>query len=181
MNTLVMHLGGNVERAHTTAAVAIRFLGASVLVSSELEPRRVFGILLGAGVTDWLIAFDFAPWDTVTHFTHGLRDYDVDDIDELHVVTDRFHLRRATWIARVVLLGSGVRIVGHAHDDPRYAKTRDPLLRLVRDLLRAAWWRLTGHLIYDRSIRTARTDALARAEAEARDAGLLHADAVEGT
>jgi hypothetical protein len=139
----VIHCGGNLRRTHTTVQEAIHRLGAPVIISCEFTPLTVLELLEDAGIPRSRIWFDYRPWDTV-----------------LHVVTDRFHLRRATWLARIILAGTGIRVVGHAHDDPWQAGRKDPLVRLVKDVLRALWVRATGHLVFDRDIKLARIEEM---------------------
>lgn len=168
MNAVVMHVGGNPHRVYTTRRVAERFRPIGLIVSAETQPRFVRDVLGLPAVLSLLepIAFDYRPWDTVTHFTVIVDELVDAGVEVLHVVTDRFHLRRAVWVARIILFGTGIRVVGHAHDDPAYRKHRDPWLRLVKDVLRAIVKRATGHLIYDRRIRAARETTLAAAKAE---------------
>lgn len=178
---VIIHLGGNWHRAWTTRRVAARFPDATVLLSAEAFPRLVIDVLgtptaanpVPRIAQDLGLEFDYRPWDTLTHFTAIALELAAAGIDVLHVVTDRFHLRRAVWLARIVLAGLGIRVVGHAHHDPAQAARRDPWLRLVKDLVAAVWWRATGLLVRDRRIRTERQPAFDRAQAELHAMGLL--------
>jgi uncharacterized SAM-binding protein YcdF (DUF218 family) len=170
----LLHCGGNLDRAHTTAAHAVR-LDSPVIISSEEHPDLVLRLLLDAGVPRGMIWFDYRPWDTVTHVHAVLAELVAAGVTHLHVVTDRFHLRRAVAIARILCHGTGITVVGLAHDDPAQAHRRDPLVRLLKDVLRAWWLRETGHLVYDRDIRLARFESLllCRERVRALDPSLL--------
>jgi hypothetical protein len=172
MSLVVMHLGGNVHRTHTTASWATLELGARVIISAELRPAQVVTILASHGVTPARVSFDYRPWDTLTHFTAIVDELVAAGVTELHVVTDRFHLRRAVMLARIVCWRRGIRVLGHPHDDPAMAGRKDPTIRLLKDLARALVWRTTGHLMFDAAIRTKRLPALKAAAAEAHALGL---------
>ena len=169
---VVLHLGGNEERARTTRE-AIRSIGPGrLVVSAEAAPAVVLDLL--GGTTGPLPPryFDARPWDTVTHFVWLRFDLRIWRTCALYIVTDRAHLRRAVLVARIILAGSGVRIVGVPHDGPE-ARRVDPLARLAKDILRALWLRLTRHLVYDRRIRGGRHAALQAAAIEATRVGFV--------
>jgi uncharacterized SAM-binding protein YcdF (DUF218 family) len=172
MSVVILHCGGNVDRTRSTAHAAASTTNPSIVISAELEPEVVKMLLVTSGILRPPVCFDFRPWDTLTHFTVIVDALADRGTTELHVVTDRFHLRRAVMLARIVCWRRGIRVLGHPHDDPTMAGRKDPTIRLLKDLVRALVWRTTRHLMFDAAIRTKRLPSLTAAAAEAHALGL---------
>ncbi len=173
---VILQLGGNLSRTFTTVKEAQWYSGARVIVGSEVAPGNVLAILEAGLVERSRLWFDYRAWDTVTHFT-TLRDDLVRARTKIvRIVTDRFHLQRATLVAEIILWGTGIEVIGIPHEDPEMRDRKDPVVRLVKDVLRAVWVRVTGHLVYDRDIRLARFEELLLSREAVRriDPRLLH-------
>lgn len=167
----ILHAGGKVDRARTTAVQAVRFPHARVVISAQLNPAEVMALLEG-----WMqrsrLLFDYRPWDTLTHFTALRQQLRQWDITELRVVTDRYHVRRAVLCARIVLLGTGIRVVGVPHEDQAEQRIDEPWGKWLWDGCRALFYRCTGIVLYDAAVRKARRLAQAVALEEALALGL---------
>lgn len=134
---LILLLGGNAERAAGAMRQAGLWPDADIVVGSEREVERAWAELRIAGtVPASRVRFDFKAWDTLTHFTTLDR-----DATDLAVVTDRWHMRRALWLARIVLFGSGIRL--HAVPVVTTIVKRERWWALLGDVARALVWRLT--------------------------------------
>jgi hypothetical protein len=162
----ILHLGGRVERAHRTADEAQIHPDARVVISGEREPAAVRDILHARGVGLERVQWEFEAWDTVSNFTETIGLFL--GIRELRVVTDPFHRRRAWLVGRIVYAFTGVRIVMAVSDGPG----RDPWLRLVRDIVRAIRFRLSGNLPHDPFIRFERLARQRQDELTAIELGL---------
>lgn len=152
MATIILHLGGNWQRAHTAAALAQSFPDAKVVVSSEGgDYMRIYSEY---GIDPDRIIVDMEAWDTVTNFTHTYKLLQSMGCDRLFVVTDQFHTCRASAIALAVW-GNRVPIYicphGHSID-----KTDENMTQW--NFLRALLWRLTGVLLYEKNIKEARSN-----------------------
>lgn len=156
MTRAILHLGGNVDRARTTAQVAADHLGAEVIIGSESNPTAVLGFLAARHIAPSRITFDYHAWDTVTNFTHILPLLRELRVRELYIVG--WVSPRPLWVARLVYLGRGIR----CHYVPHLVEPyRDPWLRIVKDVVRAAVWRVTGVLLAERRIKAERAASLA--------------------
>jgi len=151
MSDIILHLGGNLQRAHTAAALAQAFPDAKVVVSSELGDFQ--GIYASYNIAPERIVVDMEAWDTVTNFTHTYKLLRSMGCRRLFVITDQFHTYRSMLIALAVW-GNRVPIYicPHGHiiqqSDENIAQW---------NLVRALLWRLTGVLLYEKSVKEARS------------------------
>lgn len=147
---VILHLGGNSQRACTAAKLAKSIEESVVVVSSE--GGNFYQHYDTAGIDRSRIIVDDAAWDTVTNFTHTYKLLKNLNCTRLFVVTDFFHCFRSALIAfacwgwrvpiYIVPHGFSVR-----EEDEGYAKS---------DFLRALCWRLTGVLFFWKTVRNAR-------------------------
>lgn len=170
--TIILHLGGDPARVHTTAWVAAQFPDADVVISAEVAPRRVRAVLEVNGMDPLRLRFDYDGWDTVSQFTTlglKLRRWRA---QRLVVVTDHFHLARAVRIARAAYAFRGIDVIGVPYLGGDLDR-RESVRRVWLDVVRACVWRWTGWLWYERAIREERRPVLAAAWREALDAEVV--------
>lgn len=156
---IILHLGGNPLRVEKTIKIAKANPGAFIVISSEGDPVYIATQLQNAGIKHDQYVFDFNAWDTVTNFskTYGFIE---DRLPlKLYIVTDKFHMKRAKAIAKMVYLYDPIQLVEcpHFEGDP---ERQEPQRFIIEDTLRALLWRLTGYLYYDKRIKQARTPGL---------------------
>jgi uncharacterized SAM-binding protein YcdF (DUF218 family) len=97
---IILHLGGNPQRAYTAAELAQAFPDAKVVVSSELgDFQQIYN---SYNISPERIMIDMEAWDTVTNFTHTYKLLQSMGCDRLFVVTDQFHTYRSMLIALCV-------------------------------------------------------------------------------
>jgi uncharacterized SAM-binding protein YcdF (DUF218 family) len=147
---IILHLGGNIGRAHTAAKLAQAFPSAKVVVSSELGDAQA--IYNNYGITADRVTIDMEAWDTVTNFTHTYKLLQKMGCTRLFVVTDQFHTYRSMLIALCVW-GARVPIYICPHDCS--TSTSDERIA-AWNFIRALLWRLTGILLYEKSVKEAR-------------------------
>jgi uncharacterized SAM-binding protein YcdF (DUF218 family) len=148
---IILHLGGNVARAHTAAKLAQAFPYAKVVVSSELGDFQ--SIYNSYGVAPDRIIVDMQAWDTVTNFTHTCKLLQTMSCERLFVVTDQFHCYRSMLIALCVW-GGKVPIYICPHD---YSTSTGDERIALWNFVRALLWRLSGILLYEKSVKEARS------------------------
>ena len=147
---VILHLGGNTARAHAAAKLAQAFPSAKIVVSSESGD---FGsIYKNYGIDPGRIIFDMEAWDTVTNFTHTYKLLRTMGCTRLFVVTDQFHTYRSMLIALCVWSGR-VPIYICPHD---YSTSTGDEKIAAWNFIRALIWRLTGILLYEKSVKKAR-------------------------
>lgn len=147
---IILHLGGNIARAHTAAKLAQAFPEAKIVVSSELGD--VHAIYNSYGIASERITVDMEAWDTVTNFTHTYKLLQNLGCKRLFVVTDQFHTYRSMLIALCIWGGKvPIYICPHGYSTST-GDERIALWNFARSLL----WRLTGVLIYEKSVKEAR-------------------------
>ena len=151
MADIILHLGGNWQRAHTAAALARSFPDAKVVVSSEGgDYMRIYSEY---GITPERITVDTEAWDTVTNFTHTYKLLRSMGCSRLFVVTDQFHTCRASAIALAVWGNRApIYICPHGHS---IRETDEGMTQW--NFLRALLWRLTGVLLYEKQIKEQRS------------------------
>ena len=147
---IILHLGGNIGRAHTAAKLAQAFPSAKVVVSSELGD--VQAIYNSYGITADRVTIDMEAWDTVTNFTHTYKLLQGMGCTRLFVVTDQFHTYRSMLIALCVW-GARVPIYICPHD---YSTSTGDERIAAWNFVRALLWRLTGILLYEKQIKADR-------------------------
>ena len=67
-DTVILHLGGNVNRIDKTIELALANPNAVVVVSTEGSPSTVISRLDAAGISRNRYILDFKAWDTLTNF-----------------------------------------------------------------------------------------------------------------
>lgn len=147
---IILHLGGNPQRARKAAEIAASLPESKVVVSSEGDD--FYQYYDAAGIDRSRIIVDNAAWDTVTNFTHTYKLLRSLNCTRLFVVTDFFHCYRSSLIAfgcwrlrvPIYMVPNGFSV---NERDEQYAKW---------DLQRILIWRLFGLLIFDRKVREQR-------------------------
>lgn len=147
---VILHLGGNTNRADTAARLAQTLPSAKIVVSSE--GGDFLSIYDQYGIDSNRIIIDSAAWDTVTNLTHTYELLRSLDCSRLYVVTDCFHCYRsmlitaACWGGRVPFY-----MVPHGYgineQDEQFANV---------DLWRTLCWRFLGIVPFSKAVREQR-------------------------
>jgi uncharacterized SAM-binding protein YcdF (DUF218 family) len=148
---IILHLGGNPQRAYTAAELAQAFPDAKVVVSSELgDFQQIYN---SYNISPERIMIDMEAWDTVTNFTHTYKLLQSMGCDRLFVVTDQFHTYRSMLIALCVWGGRvPIYICPHSHSIVKSDEDLGPW-----NLVRALLWRLTGIFLYEEKVKKDRS------------------------
>ena len=164
MKKAILELGGNINRLDTALELAKSHPDALIIISSEGDPAGCLAKLKAAGIPKDRFILDYQAWDTVTNFTTTLPIIRDEEIGELYVVTDLFHIPRSKAICESIYFGRGVvrNYVPHGTDDHKET--------LWYDTFRALLWRFTGHLLYDEKVKEQRMPGI---EADAKLAAEL--------
>jgi uncharacterized SAM-binding protein YcdF (DUF218 family) len=165
VTSVILHLGGNLQRLEKTADLAWRYPTAKVVISSELPRTEVIRQLQLLGVSLDRCCLDYQAWDTVTNFTKTLPILRTLKAQQVFIVTDLFHMRRALAIARAVYFLRGIKPVACPYMGGNLAQTETDEL-VTTDALRAWCWRLTGWLFYYKDIYEQRMPAYRAAALE---------------
>jgi uncharacterized SAM-binding protein YcdF (DUF218 family) len=147
---IILHLGGNYQRARKAAEIAASLPESKVVVSSE--GGDFYQYYDAAGIDRSRIIVDNAAWDTVTNFTHTYKLLRNLGCTRLFVVTDFFHCYRSALIAfacwglrvPIYMVPNGFSL---RPEDEKYA---------MGDLKRALLWRFFGLLLFDKKTREQR-------------------------
>lgn len=146
MADIILHLGGNTQRAETAAKVAQQFPESKIVVSSELGDY--FSIYDAHSIPRDRIIVNNEAWDTVTNFTHTYKLLKELNCTRIFVVTDQFHTYRSMLIA-LAIWGGKVPIYICPHQNS--INEGDEKIAL-EDFLRGLLWRTTRVLVYWKSV-----------------------------
>ena len=163
---VILHLGGDIQRAKTAARLAASMPDSIVVVSSEGD--GFFQWYDAAGIARERITVDTAAWDTVTNFTHTYKLLKSLKCSHLYVVTSAFHCHRAKLIAmacwggrvpvEMVPYGTGT---NKADEDLANA-----------DLIRALYWRRLGLIFFSKQAREERQPGYKISDKHGREIGI---------
>lgn len=146
MSNIILHLGGNTQRAESASKVAQQFPESKIVVSSELGDY--FSIYDSYGISRDRIVINNEAWDTVTNFTHTYKLLKELNCTRLFVVTDQFHTYRSMLIALSIWGGKvPIYICPHLNS----IQESDEKIAIT-DFLRGLFWRTTGVLVYWKSV-----------------------------
>ncbi|NER78191.1 MAG: YdcF family protein [Leptolyngbya sp. SIO1D8] len=138
----ILVLGGDADREHFAAELAGQNLDLEVWVSSGTNPEYAEWLFQEARIDKTRVHLDYRAVDTVTNFTTIAEDLKAEGIQSVYLVTSDYHMRRATIIGQIVLGRYDITFqpvpVPSSDPDP------EPLVRGLRDGVRAVWWVLTG-------------------------------------
>jgi len=154
MKKAILELGGNINRLDTALEVAKQHPDALIIISTESDPKGCLDKLKAAGIPKDRFILDYKAWDTVTNFTETFPIIRDQEIGELYVVTDLFHIPRSQAICESVYFGKSVvtHYVAHGTDDHKET--------IWYDLIRSLVWRFTGYLIYDQKVKDQRMPSI---------------------
>lgn len=159
MNALIL-LGGNPTRSETAFKEVQNIQGfpeVLVIFSTVDNPIECFTEARKLGIQSINMFFDFRAWDTITHFIPIIDMLIRHKVTTLYVVTGESHLNpRSLWIAKIVFAGYGIKIIGIPHTEAY----KDPVSRIVVDIVRTLIWKVTGILLYNPWIRKRRTASI---------------------
>ena len=162
---VILHLGGNYERAITAAKLAALHPQSKVVVSSE--GPGFAGYYEAAGIAPERIIIDNAAWDTVTNFTHTYKLLKSLGCSRLFVVTDLFHCYRSGLIA-LACWGGRVPFYMVPHGDS--VLESDEALGWA-DFARALCWRLFSLIPFSKKVREQRVPGYVLSNEHGREIG----------
>ena len=146
---VILHLGGNSQRAQKAIELANAFPDAKIVISSE---SPCTGVYTNAGIDRERIIVNNEAWDTVTNLTHTYKELKRLHCKRVFVVTDMFHTYRSNLITAAVW---GGRIpfymvphgISNNKKDESYA---------IGQFFVALLWRLSGVLVYEKRLKEKR-------------------------
>lgn len=147
MSTVILHLGGDPERALMAASLwhGDDRTRNHIVVSSEGRAREAKAIYDAAGIPAKEITWDVSAWDTPSNFTHTRARILAMGATLVRVVTDANHMPRAMACADLVYAGTGVTL----EERPCAVSTPTPVAsraRIAADVLRVCVWKVFGWL-----------------------------------
>ena len=146
---VILHLGGNSQRAQTAIELANAFPDAKLVISAE---SPCIGVYTSAGIDRERIIVNDEAWDTVTNLTHTYKELKRLNCKRVFVVTDMFHTYRSNFITAAVwggripfyMVSHGVSVRA---SDEKYA---------ISQFFVTLLWRLTGILVYSKRLKEKR-------------------------
>ena len=143
---VLLILGGSRERelAAASTVTQLPLVRAVILSSGVLTQDELRTAVLEAGGSAQC-AVDRSAVDTLTNFTSLVPTFAAAGVNSVAVATDRSHMRRAYALAFIVL-GSCAIQVESVVANPMNAPPADPesWIRVIRDVLRALFWVMSG-------------------------------------
>ncbi|KAJ9470525.1 hypothetical protein DIPPA_18500 [Diplonema papillatum] len=142
--TAILVLGGDPEREVFAAYLAKRMSVDRIFVSS---PAAGAEDRLGDALSRSTISFKAV--DTVTNFSTMIPLLKAAGVKGVYLVTNKYHMRRATWCASVSLAFAGIEYVP-VFVPPSYVPPErilvpdEPIVKVARDMLRSLLWCATG-------------------------------------
>ncbi len=145
----ILVLGGNWMRIAAIKPILKKLPNIPVVMSfTEVEAQYGAKILQRYGVSKSQIFHDCRAVDTVSNFTTTIDFFREREINNVFVVTDSEHMKRAMLIAHYVLGFYGIKATPHIAGvhHPRVADYwgGESSLRQARDAIRSALWILSG-------------------------------------
>jgi uncharacterized SAM-binding protein YcdF (DUF218 family) len=137
--TAILVLGGEKEREEFAAEMALNERLEVWLTSGQIDAEQRLIEKLPASQ----FHLDWRALDTVTNFSTMIRPLLRSGVSSVYLVTSDYHMRRASSIAYVMLGASGISFeaVAVPTDPP---KQIEPWHKVLRDVIRAVIWVLTG-------------------------------------
>tara|TARA_R100000900_G_scaffold142069_1_gene123578 strand:+ start:76 stop:594 length:519 start_codon:yes stop_codon:yes gene_type:complete len=149
---LILHLGGNLQRADKAIELANENPDALILISSQGEDSVKY--YTDRGIGPERVFNDMTAWDTVTNFTATYRRIrKIFKPNKIYVVTDGFHMKRSMRIAKAVYFLSGIQLIPSNSSPVNRAENPN----YVRDDTIRSWiWKFTRILFYWKHVRESR-------------------------
>ena len=140
----VLILGGSRARELAAARSAASSARAIILSSGALTQDELCSTVRDAG-GHAQCRIDRVALDTVTNFTSMIAAFVAANVTTVTVATDADHRRRALAIGRIVLGSRGIRVRPLiVNPTPCSPASGESTFRVIRDVLRAVLWALTG-------------------------------------
>jgi uncharacterized SAM-binding protein YcdF (DUF218 family) len=137
----ILTLGGGPEREKFTAQFAQEHPHLDIWVSSGILPAQSLAIFQAVAIPSNRIHLDYRAVDTVTNFTTLVADFQQRHIQHVYLITSDFHMPRAKIIATLILGSQGITFSPISFPSER---SRESLLRIVRDSCRSLVWIVSG-------------------------------------
>ncbi len=138
----IFTLGGWIDREEFTAQFAQLHPTLNIWVSTGTPQKRAQGIFQAAGIAENRLHLDYRAVDTVTNFTTLVKDFQKHQIKHLYLITSDYHMRRAKWIATIVLGSRGITFTPVVIPSGRL---QESFWRTLRDAIRSLVWLVTGY------------------------------------
>ena len=137
----ILVLGGHEQREQFAAQFAQQHPDLPVWLSGVWRPYAQ-PVFIQAGIAPERLHFEqTAAVDTLTNFTTTVDDLKAEGINHIYLITSDYHMRRAQWIAQVILGNRGIAFEPVAIPSEEEG---EPLELAVLDGGRAILWVTTG-------------------------------------
>ncbi|NEQ99022.1 MAG: YdcF family protein [Cyanothece sp. SIO2G6] len=137
----ILMLGGGIDRELYTAEFARTHSDLDIWVSTGMPLQQSRSIFQAAQIRSDRLHLDRRAIDTVTNFTSLVKDFKLQGIRHLFLITSDFHMSRAQAIAFLVLGSQGIAYTPVAVPSSRSGESG---LKVVRDVGRSLLWLTTG-------------------------------------
>jgi uncharacterized SAM-binding protein YcdF (DUF218 family) len=136
-------LGGDYARVTAAVRLTRQNPNLRIWVSDYLSRMQLYKRLFQqAGIAPENFYYDFCATDTVTNFTCTVEELVKRDLRHIYLVTSDYHMRRARIIATIVFGSKGIAVTPVIV--PSIGVPEEPLLRALRDGIRAIFWIIAG-------------------------------------
>ncbi|MDX1977506.1 MAG: YdcF family protein [Pseudanabaenaceae cyanobacterium bins.68] len=137
----ILVLGGSPIRETFAASYALDKPNLSIWVSSGSPREYAEHIFTQAGIGRDRLHLDYRAVDTLTNFTSLVDEFQTRKINQIYLITEKFHMPRAKLVGNLILGSRGIKLKPIAVASPLPPERTQ---KVIRDLLRAILWLLTG-------------------------------------
>ncbi len=138
----ILVLGGDPERENFAATFARQHPDLPIWISSGSNPEYTEAVFSDAGIDFKRLHIDRRADDTVTNFTTLVDQLRSQGVSNVYLITSDYHMQRAQVIGEIVF---GSRNISLRPVQVPSHQSSEPLLKAVRDGIRALLWITTGH------------------------------------
>ena len=138
----ILVLGGEPQREQFAAKFARQHPELSIWVSGGSNPEYAEWVFESAKIQPQRVHLDYEAVDTLTNFTTMVAKLEAQNIKSVYLVTSEDHMRRACWIAEVILGSRDIQFEPIAFQSQR---PQEPWPKAAFDRGRAMLWVVTGY------------------------------------
>ncbi len=138
----ILVLGGDPQRENFAATFAREHPDLPIWISSGSNQEYTEGVFSDAGIDFERLHIDRTAEDTVTNFTTLVDELRSRGVSNVYLITSDYHMRRAHVIGEIVF---GSRNISLKPVQVPSDQDAEPLIKAVRDGIRAVLWITTGH------------------------------------
>lgn len=138
----ILVLGGDPQRENFAATFAREHPDLPIWISSGSNQEYTEGVFSDAGIDFERLHIDRTAEDTVTNFTTLVDELRSRGVSNVYLITSDYHMRRAHVIGEIVF---GSRNISLKPVQVPSDQDTEPLIKTVRDGVRAVLWITTGH------------------------------------